>query len=110
MLAFATIGALIVAACAQPPTPGASATARNEAFARAVLGAGFPCEAVTSSQELGYDNGTWRVACANAEVYTALLIDGGEICIEPMLFGDLVGPGGAVLSPESRCVTDVRLP
>lgn len=72
----------------------------------AIQDVGFPCEQAIESQRT--DGNAWRVACAGAATYVAFTTDDGDICIEPIVVGDLPGPD-PVFSAPARCKSSGRL-
>jgi hypothetical protein len=75
-----------------------------DTLGRAVRDAGFPCEGAVGAGELGID--TWRVACGDGSTYIASVLEGGDVCVDPMPIGD-VGRTFQELD-ENRCAPNVK--
>jgi hypothetical protein len=48
----------------------------------------LPCESVVASEPLNSSRTSWRVVCADAATYMALVQHDGNLCVEPMPLGD----------------------
>ena len=78
---------LSLASCANPPSLS------SEAFQRAIRESHLQCETVVASEPLNSSKTAWRVACADAATYMAMVQRDGSLCVEPMPIGDFrVGP------------------
>jgi hypothetical protein len=97
------VAALLSTAACTDPAAGVS-----ETLGSAIRDVGFPCESVVSSQASNESGDSWRIACSDARVYAASIEESGDLCIEPVLFVDAVGPQ-PVQFPEARCTSDVSL-
>ena len=76
-----------IAGCAGP------ANLSNEAFQRAIRESNLQCEAIVASEALNSSKTAWRVHCAEAATYMAVVQRDGSLCVEPMPIGDFrVGP------------------
>jgi hypothetical protein len=95
---------MFLAACTQQTTTQLSVEVGDETLGQALLETGFPCDRVVSSDRLGETTTSWRIACDNAQTYLASLQEGGEICFEPVLYGDGLAPQ-PIFTPEARCTT-----
>ena len=88
------LGVLFLAACSAQVGPS------DKAIARVVRGLGFPCEGAIGTEALGASNKSWRVTCANTQRYLAVVQDNGNMCIEPLLLGDVFAPARQVSLPQ----------
>ena len=91
------LGTLVLAACSGEVGPS------NEAIGRVLRDAGFPCEGAIGTDVLDASNKSWRVTCAGAQRYMALVEDNGNMCVQPLLLVDSVAPVPVDESPM-RCV------
>jgi hypothetical protein len=123
--------AFSVFGCAQPSSTTQMGADRDNILGRAVLSVGFPCESFVNAEQIDERGAILRVVCTNADVYLATVEDGGDICIEPIMYGDpgltrqrvrvLVFPDGTVresgagasdapaIAPQSRCTPGADL-
>jgi hypothetical protein len=91
-------------ACTQQSTTQIPVEVGDEALGQALIETGFPCDRIVNADRLGEAAGIWRIACSNARAYLASLHEGGEICIEPVLYADgLVS--APIITPETRCTS-----
>jgi len=74
---------LSLAGCSKPPNPS------NDAFQRAIRESHLQCETVLASEALNSAKTAWRVHCAEAATYMAMLQRDGSLCVEPMPIGDV---------------------
>lgn len=88
---------VLAVACAGPSTPSMPS---RESLGAAIRDVGFQCDEVIESQKT--DGNVWRVGCTEAATYMAFANDAGEICVEPVPVGDLLG-FVPVVSPSARC-------
>jgi hypothetical protein len=91
------LGTLFLAACSAQVGPS------NEAISRVVRDVGFPCEGAVGAEALDASNTSWRVTCANAQTYMAVVQDDGNLCVEPLPLNDSVAPITQVDAPLPRC-------
>ena len=111
---YAIVALGLAAGCTNESIDGSS----GDILGNAIREAGFACEALVSSEAIGETGDTWRVACADAQVYLASVEANGDVCFEPVRVVDPPGrqvdftdplPNGQVQSPEARCVAGVTL-
>lgn len=76
------VALLLVAGCASPPNLS------NEAFQRAIRESNLQCKTVVASEALNSSKTVWRVHCAEAATYMAMVQRDGSLCVEPMPIGD----------------------
>ena len=90
-------GTLALAACSAEVGPS------NEAIGRVVRDVGFSCEGAIGTEALDASNKSWRVTCADAQRYMAVVEDNGNLCVQPLLLVDSVVPVAPVDESPMRC-------
>ncbi len=90
------LGTLLLAACSAQVGPS------DKAIGRVVRDVGFPCEGAIGAEALDASRKSWRVTCANAQRYMAVVQDNGDLCVEPLLLDDSLAPPRPASLPQ-RC-------
>jgi len=87
---------LSLVSCADQPSLS------SEAFQRAIRESRLQCDGVVATEALNSSKTAWRVVCADAATYMAMVQRDGSLCAEPMPLGDFrVDPG--LNASQSRC-------
>lgn len=67
---------------------------RGRIFLRAIREHGHRCDDVVEMQVGRADFVVWRVTCGSGRAYFVDVDAAGEIAVEPLYYGDPIGPGG----------------
>ncbi len=88
-LALSMAGMLLLAACDRQPTTVFDTEHLDDLLMQTFTHTGFICDGIVDARPVGADSASLRISCNDARIYLASIGERGEVCMEPVIYGDL---------------------
>jgi hypothetical protein len=88
-LALSVAGVVLCAGCDRQSPTLFESEHLHDLLMRTFADTGFVCEGIVGTRPAGADATSLRISCTDALIYLASIGEGGEVCMEPVLYGDL---------------------